>query len=130
MNTKQFLTLQTAAFLLFGVALLVIPRLFLEGIYQVDDAGDVGWIRLFGAILLGVGVMEWQLIANLATVGELVPAFIAVPALLTLAFIWVMIEGTTAFNDFFAWSSLGITTFFTLGHVWLRQRTSAIASAG
>jgi len=129
MAFRQFLVLQCAAFVFFGLALMLVPGPFLEGVYQMDGAGDVGWIRLFGATLLGVGAMEWAMIQELERYSGLAPAFIAVPALLTVAILWVLIQGTEVFNAFFGWSSLGITTFFTLGHLYFRREAqSALAT--
>jgi len=112
-----------AAFVFFGLALMLVPGPFLEGIYRVDDAGDVGWIRLFGATLLGVGVMEWAMLSDFERYRGLAPAFIAVPALLTVALLWINISGTDVFNAFFGWSSLAITAFFTVGHAYFRSST-------
>lgn len=115
--------LQCAAFFAFGLGFLLIPVLLLEGIYQVDDVGEVGWIRLLGAALIGVGAMEAALVQDLDRYRPLASSFIAVPALLSVAFIWILIEGTELFNAFFGWSSLGVTLLFTLGHLWFRRST-------
>jgi hypothetical protein len=117
-----------AAFVFFGLALGIVPGAFLEGVYRMDDAGDTGWVRLFGATLLGVGYMEIVLIQNLRNNLELARAWIAVPLLLTVAFAYTAIAGVDVFNDAFNLSSLAITTFFTLGHLWFRRPSMTVVT--
>jgi len=121
---RRFLQLQFAAFVLFGLALLLIPGPFLEGVYQVDDAGDTAWVRLFGGTLLGVGYIEWVLLSSLEGNVAIARAFIGVPLLLSFALIYTLVDGTDVYNSFFNWSSLAITGFFSLGHLWFGRSTT------
>lgn len=128
MDFRRFLQLQFAAFVFFGVALMLIPTPFLEGVYQIDNAGDTAWVRLFGAVLLGVGYMEWVVLTDLDGHLSMARSFVSVPALLTLVLLYTLIAGTDVYNAFFNWSSLIITVFFTAGHGWFaRQGSVAIA---
>lgn len=129
MDFKRFLQLQFAAFVFFGLALMLIPTPFLEGVYQVDDAGDTAWIRLFGATLLGVGYMEWTLLNHLNDNAPMARSFVAVPLLLTLVLLYTLAAGTDVYNAFFNWSSLLITVFFTAGHLWFARREEVAPAA-
>ncbi len=129
MDFKRFLQLQFAAFVFFGLALMLVPTPFLEGVYQVDDAGDTAWVRLFGATLLGVGYMEWTLLAHFEGTTPMARSFVAVPALLTLALLYTLVAGTEVFNAFFNWSSLVITVFFTAGHLWFARESQGAPAA-
>ena len=126
MDFRRFLQLQCAAFVLFGLALMLVPGPFLEGVYRMDDAGDVAWVRLLGATLLGVGYLEWVVLSNLDGNVAIARAFVGVPLLLTAALIYVLVDGTDVFNAFFGWSSLAITGFFTLGHLWFARSTTSL----
>ena len=127
MTFRQFLQLQMAAFLFFGLALGAVPGPFLEGVYGMDDAGDTAWVRCFGATLLGIAYMEWTLIQNLGNNLAMARSFIGVPLLLTIVFVFTLIDGTDVYNDFFNISSLAITSFYTLGHVWFLRSTTETA---
>ena len=129
MGFRQFLQLQCAAFVFFGLALGLIPGPFLEGIYQIDDAGDTAWVRLFGAALLGIGYLEWVVLSNLDGNYAIARAFIGVPLLLTLVLVFTLIDGTDVYNAFFNWSSLVITSFFTLGHLWFARAHEGTAES-
>ena len=50
--------------------------------------------------------------------------FLGIPLLLSLTLIYTLIAGTDAYNGFFNWSSLIITGFFTLGHLWFGRKTT------
>ncbi|MDH3293591.1 MAG: hypothetical protein OER95_04635 [Acidimicrobiia bacterium] len=126
MDFKRFLQVQFAAFVLFGLAFMLIPTPVLEGIYQVDDAGDTAWVRLLGATLLGVGYLEWLVLSNLDGNIAIARAFVGVPLLLTLVLIYTLIAGTDVYNAFFNWSSAAITTFFAGGHLWFARSTTSV----
>lgn len=129
MQFRQFLAVQCVAFFAFGIAFLVVPGPFLEGIYRIADAGDVGWVRMLGATLLGVGVMEAKLLTDFDQLASFAGVFMVVPALLTLALIWSLLDGTEVYNAFFGWSSVAVTVFFTAGHIWFSRQTSAVNAA-
>lgn len=123
MEFRQFLTVQCVAFFLFGAGFLFAPTLLLESIYQVPDAGDVGWVRMLGASLIGVGAIELKALTDLHRFTPLMSTFAVAPALLTVALLWSMLSGTEVYNGFFAWSSLAVTVFFVAGHLWFARNT-------
>ena len=129
MGFRQFLTVQCVAFFAFGLGFLVVPGPFLEGIYRVADAGDVGWVRMLGAALVGVGAMEAKLLSECERFVGFASSFIAVPALLTSALLWGLIEGTEVYNAFFGWSSVVVTAFFTAGHLWFGRQPQGVSTA-
>jgi hypothetical protein len=128
MDFRRFLQIQLAAFVFFGVALMFIPGPFLEGVYRIDDAGDTAWVSLFGATLFGVGYIERALLLNLDGNVAIARSFVAIPLLLSLVLIYTLIAGTDVYNAFFNWSSLAITLFFTLGHLWFARSTTLVTT--
>ena len=121
---RTLMWIQFLAFLVYGITFFFMPDFTLRVLFgfSPNQLPPSAWVRVAGASFLGIAFIEFLVIQYLADRLDLVWPYVAIPALLLIAFIWERIVGTYVGSELFFWVSIVVTAFFFLSVGWARMR--------
>ncbi len=103
----------------YAAAFLLFPDFALDTVFGWADV-DLVWPRAVGSCFAALAWIDWLVAAKVESRLDLVWPLVAVPALLTVLFVWSKAADAYQGTDAFWWTSIIVTVGFTAAVGWFR----------
>jgi hypothetical protein len=106
------LRIQAIVFVAYGLSFLLAPDFTLDTIFGWEGT-ETFFARMAGATFLALGWIDWLVASRLESRLDMVWPLVLVPALLLAVLVGQRVAGNYDGTEFFYWSSIAVTVFFT-----------------